>query len=71
MQIIVQYVQTNAWFGLEAVGIRLASFKWLSVLVMSVTWKCSLTFTSDPDNRKHSRFEGNMQTYTGRFGGVR
>jgi hypothetical protein len=50
-----------------AVGVRFASFKWLSVLVMAVTWKCALTFISDPDDRKHSKFEGNMQTYTGRF----
>jgi len=68
MQIIVQYVQTNAWFGLRAVGVRSASFKWLSVLVMAVTWKCALTFISDPDDRKYSKFEGNMQTSTGRFG---
>jgi len=67
MQIIVQWVQTNARFGLRTAGVRFASFKWLSLLVMAVTWKCALTFISDPDDRKHSKFEGNMKTYTGRF----
>jgi hypothetical protein len=64
MQNIVQNVQTNAMFGLWAVCIRFASFKWLSVLVLAVTWKCARTFISDPDDRHHSQFEGNMKTYT-------
>lgn len=67
MQIFVQYVQTNAWFGLWAVDVRFTLFKWLSVLLLAVTCKRALTFMSDPDDRKHSEFEGNMQTCPGRF----
>lgn len=52
MQMIVPYVQTKAWFGLWTVGVRFASFKWLSVLVLALGWKCALTFISEPDDRK-------------------
>lgn len=47
--------------------LRYASFKWLSVFVLAVTWKCAFIFMSDPEGGKHSQFEGNTRTYAGGF----